>query len=167
MGLCPRGVTCQCGLRVGFADCVCVSVFGVASASDRTYFTTKASRAFARSSSGSGCLVHEFITRRTRGRASHQSSVWLSLRGALAHFLGKAKVYSWHWLSGGATHLKRPVTPRHAASLSHAPIIMAHTCGVGCATRQGASAPPRRTAGWTRHRGRRYWSTRRPSRGRA
>ena len=30
-------------------------------------------------------------------------AVSIRLRGTLAHFLGKAKVYTWHCLSGGAT----------------------------------------------------------------
>ena len=42
------------------------------------------------------------LTERAGSRAMPASAA--SLRGTLAHFLGKAKVYTWHWLSGGATH---------------------------------------------------------------
>ena len=49
-----------------------------------------------------------------RSSGSEDSHVWLSLRGALAHFLKKAKVYTWHWLSGGATHRETYLPPPYS-----------------------------------------------------
>ena len=41
------------------------------------------------------------LTERAGSRAMPASAA--SLRGTFAHFLGKAKVYTWNWLSGAAT----------------------------------------------------------------